>query len=133
MKSGLSGNILKAAIAIAAIAVVMGFTNPRKERYLDYASAKLATDIQSAICSESLGEAANQPDILRGITNLFTNICKTGIDLQRGTIRKIIDDTTRQQDFLVLSVYKTEVPRKKYTTIAAFGNFMTFESSEDSQ
>jgi Domain of unknown function (DUF4359) len=109
-----------ALVGLGAIAAGMGFTNPQKEQYLDYASAKLATEAKEAVCKPK-----NSPELLKDLNSLINNACKSGIDLQKDLAKVAIDSATRQENMLLFSIYTTEFPGKKYQTVGVFGNFFT--------
>jgi hypothetical protein len=44
----------------------------------------------------------------------------------RRVIKPYIDGSTKQQNFILFSIYETEMPNRKLSTIAAFGNFYMF-------
>ncbi len=113
----------KLVIALAglgAIAAAMGFTNPQKEQYLDYASAKWANDVKAVVC-----KTQDSPELLKDLNSLINNACKSGIDLQKDLAKVAIDSATRQENMLFFSIYTTEFPGKKYQTVGILGNFFT--------
>ncbi|MEE3718418.1 DUF4359 domain-containing protein [Tumidithrix elongata RA019] len=107
---------------VGAIALVMVFTNPNKEKYIDYASVKMATDIQNQLCKPT--ENKNPKDLLGNIKNLAADLCKLGIDSQDALVKKLITPRTQQQNMVIFSIYTTEVPGRTYKTLAIFGNFI---------
>ena len=55
-------------------------------------------------------------------------------DFAAGTIESLLDNTTQRQNLGVVSIYTTEVGKKSYQTVGAFGNFVTLPpSSENAQ
>ncbi|NJM27704.1 MAG: DUF4359 domain-containing protein [Pseudanabaena sp. RU_4_16] len=105
-----------ALVGLGAIAAAMGFTNPQKEQFLEYASTKLATEAKNAVC---------KPQNSSDLNSLIANACKSGIDLQKDLAKVAIDSATRQENMLLFSIYTTEFPGKKYQTVGIFGNFFT--------
>jgi Domain of unknown function (DUF4359) len=105
-----------ALVGLGAIAAGMGFTNPQKEQFLDYASTKLATEAKDAAC---------KPQNSSDFNSLIVNACKSGIDLQKDLLKVAIDSGTKQENMLLFSIYTTEFPGKKYKTVGIFGNFFT--------
>ncbi|MFN5762924.1 MAG: DUF4359 domain-containing protein, partial [Pseudanabaena sp.] len=53
--------------------------------------------------------------------------CKFLISQGKGVIKTLVENSTNQQNFVVFSLYATEMPNRKITTIAAFGNFIMFK------
>jgi hypothetical protein len=102
-------------IGTAAIAVVMAVTNPSKERYIEYATEQFSEAGKSSICAgDNIPIAAQQS-------------CKFVVSQGKGVIKALVENSTKQQNFVVFSLYETDTPNKKVTTIAAFGNFYMFK------
>lgn len=101
-------------IGAAAIAGVMAVSNPSKERYVDYATEYFAEAGKNSLCSSDLPLAAQQS-------------CKFVMSQGKGVIKPYIENSTKQQNFVLFSIYATDMPNKKLTTIAAFGNFFMFK------
>ncbi|MEB3340297.1 DUF4359 domain-containing protein [Okeania sp.] len=102
-------------------ATVMGFTNPPRDEYVNYASNKLATEIKESVCKES-----NVPEVLNNLTGDLLKSCEKLIKSQRTNIKEIMDNATKRQNLILFSLYTTEFTGKRYQTIGAVGNFLTF-------
>jgi hypothetical protein len=104
------------AILIGAVVVigVMAVSNPSKERYIEYATEQFSETGKTSICTGDLPVAAQQS-------------CKFLISQGKGVIKTLVENSTKQQNFVVFSLYETEMPNRKITTIAAFGNFFMFK------
>ena len=114
------GNVGKVAIALTVLAAGMAFTNPARDKYLTYASTKLETELESTVCKDS-----RIPQALSGITDSLIGSCKNLVTSQRSTIEHLLDNTTQRQNLGVVSIYTTELGKKSYQTVGAFGNFVT--------
>ena len=101
-------------IGVAAISGVMAFSNPSKERYIDYATDQFAEMGKSSLCSDS------------NLPSLAQQSYKFMVSQGRRVIKPYIDGSTKQQNFILFSIYETEMPNRKLSTIAAFGNFYMF-------
>ncbi|MBD2175438.1 DUF4359 domain-containing protein [Pseudanabaena sp. FACHB-1998] len=103
---------LQAILIGAAVVVgVMAITNPSKERYVTYATEQFAETGKTSICAgDNIPIAAQQS-------------CKFVISQGKGVIKSIVENSTKQQNFVLFSLYETDLPNQKITTIAAFGNF----------
>jgi hypothetical protein len=121
----------KGAIALAVLIGGMAVTNPGKEAYADYASVRLVEEVKKAICR---GKELPDLGVLQGVVETISSgvgeLCRTTINTS-GTlgftpVRNYILTTTTRQNFLIFSIYQTEIPGRKLTTIAAFSNFKTF-------
>ncbi len=98
-------------IGAVAIAGVMAVTNPSKERYIEYATEQFSETGKASICAgDNIPIAAQQS-------------CKFVISQGKGVIKSLVENSTKQQNFVLFSLYDTDMPNKKVTTIAAFGNF----------
>ena len=104
------------AILIGAVVVigVMAVSNPSKERYIEYATEQFSETGKTSICTGDLPVAAQQS-------------CKFLISQGKGVIKTLVENSTKQQNFVVFSLYAPEMPNRKITTIAAFGNFFMFK------
>ncbi|NEN90265.1 MAG: DUF4359 domain-containing protein [Okeania sp. SIO3H1] len=109
------------AIALTVTATVMGFTNPPRDEYVNYASNKLASEIRESVCKES-----KVPDFLSDFTGDFVKSCEKLIKSQRTTIKELMDNATQRQNLILFSVYTTEFQGNRYQTIGALENFITF-------
>ncbi|MGD1809617.1 DUF4359 domain-containing protein [Dapis sp. BLCC M126] len=118
----LSWGLSKAGvIALTVGATVMGFTNPPRDEYVNYASNKLATEIRESVCKES-----KVPDFLSDFTGDLVKSCEKLIKSQRTTIKELMDNATQRQNLILFSFYTTEFRGNRYQTIGAVGNFLTF-------
>lgn len=97
-------------IGAVIVAGAMAFTNPSKERYIEYATEQFTESGKNSFCSGDMPIAAQQS-------------CKFVISQGKGVVKPLIENSTKQQNFILFSIYETEIPDKKLNTIAAFGNF----------
>jgi hypothetical protein len=120
-------NIKLSTIALIAFGSIMAFTNPDRQEYLDYASRNLTNELPKILCNTS--EIENFFDFSDG--NLV-NFCKSGLgfglNLGQESIKKFIDKNTQEQNFVLLSIYKTRIPGREYKNFGIFDNFITFQS-----
>ena len=108
--------IIFAGAAIALVAMLI--TNPSQDRYIDYAAEEFAKTGQNSICTSNLPVAAQQQ--CEFAVNLLSSQGKP-------LIKQYIQGTTQQQNFFLFSIYTTDAPNRKLTTIAAFNNFHMFK------
>ncbi len=104
--------IILTGAAIALVAMVV--TNPSQDKYIDFAAEEFAKTGQNSICTSNLPAAAQQQ--CEFAVNLLSSQGKP-------LIKKYVQGTTQQQNFFLFSVYTTDAPNRKLTTIAAFSNF----------
>lgn len=121
----INGFLGSGAIALAILAGVMGMTNPPRSEYVHYASDALSEELKNSQCKES-----KVPDFLRDFSGDLVDFCESAIGASRGRIKSYLDNSTKRRNALIFSVYTTELFERRYQTIGAFGNFLTF-SAED--
>ena len=127
--SNFFGNVGKVAIALTVLAAGMGFTNPGRDKYLTYASGTLEKELETTVCKDS-----SVPQALSGVAETLIGSCKNLLTSQRSTIESLLDNTTQRQNLGVVSIYTTELGKKSYQTVGAFGSFVTLPpSSKDAQ
>ena len=115
--SNFFGNVGKVAIALSVLAGGMAFTNPPRDKYLTYASGVLETELKNTVRNDS-----RVPKALSGVA-------ETLLTSQRGSIEHLLDNTTERQNLGVVSIYTTQLGKKSYQTVGAFGNFVTLPPS----
>jgi hypothetical protein len=94
---------------------VMAFTNPNQEQYLQYASEQIIQKLPQDFCENSqlqkLFDFANRD---------LSRLCKSGLDLGlnigKESVKKIIDINTQRQNFILLSLYTTNIGNRQYQT-----------------
>lgn len=108
----------------------MAIANPGKEDYEQYATDELAIYAKDNVCpkvSEELGQE------LGGVLQSY---CKSLIDSARPQIRLLISQQTTQHNYLLFSIYETElalpspIPSYHFETIGILQNFYTYQAEE---
>jgi hypothetical protein len=116
------------AIAILLVLGLMAFTNPNREKYIQYASERIIKELPQDFCKTSKLEKwldfSNQD-----LTKLCQSGLGIGLNLGQGAVRQIIDDNTQRQNFILLSIYTTQLSEKQYQTAGLFGKFITFKKT----
>ncbi|NUN64522.1 DUF4359 domain-containing protein [Pseudanabaena biceps] len=106
-------------IVSALVAVVMIISNPSKERYSYYASEEFSEMGKDFLCSLDIP------------VGNFKQLCGVAIPVGKPVLKPIIEalvgQLTTPQNFFLFSIYTTDLGTKKYSTIAAFGNFYMFK------
>ncbi|TAE58883.1 MAG: DUF4359 domain-containing protein [Nostocales cyanobacterium] len=118
-----------ASVGIAGFTVLglaMANTNPKQAKYEEYAVGKLTTYLKTDFCQKT-------PNFLQ---NLIQFNCNELIDSVNPQIRDIITSTTKRQDYLIFSVYTTNlkidnlIPGYTFETVGAFDNFYTYKAEK---
>ncbi|MBE9187200.1 DUF4359 domain-containing protein [Microcoleus sp. LEGE 07076] len=124
--SNFFGNVGKIALALTVLAAGMVFTNPPRDKYLTYASGVLQTELENTVCKDS-----RVPEALSGVAQTLIGSCKNLLTSQRGSIEHLLDNTTERQNLGVASIYTTQLGKKSYQSVGAFGNFVTLPASSE--
>ncbi len=112
--------------ALATIGGLMVITNPGQNDYENYATEALTIYLKQEVCPQA-------PQELGGFLRSY---CKTLVDTGRPQIQRVIANKTIRQNYLLFSVYETElslpspVPSYEFGTIGAFQQFYTYEAQE---
>jgi hypothetical protein len=121
--NNINGFLGGGAIALAILAGVMGLTNPPRDEYIHYASDALSEELKKNQCKES-----KVPEFLREFSGDLVDFCETAIGASKVGIKSYLDNSTKRQNALIFSLYTTELFGRRYQTLGAFGNFLTFSS-----
>ncbi|TAF05366.1 MAG: DUF4359 domain-containing protein [Nostocales cyanobacterium] len=114
------------AAGIAVLGVTMAKTNPQQAEYEEYAVQKLTTYLKTDFCQKT-------PTFLQ---NLIQLNCEQLLESVNPQIRDIITSTTKRQNYIVFSVYTTDlkidnlIPGYKFETVGAFDNFYTYKAEQ---
>ena len=102
------------SIGTAVVAGVMVFSNPSTESYVNYATEQFSETGKNSFCSGEMPVAAQQS-------------CKFVLSQGKGVVKSLVENSTKQENFVLFSLYTTDLPNRKMTTLGAFGNFYMFK------
>lgn len=115
------------AAALVALGVGMATTKPSRAEYEEYATQRLSEYIKEQGCSKT--------------TNIFSNFikfnCAEIVDSASPQIKQIINASTEKHDYLIFSVYHTNlkinslIPSYKFETVGALDNFFTYKAKRE--
>ncbi len=114
-------------ITLSGLGGVMMFTNPGQGAYEQYATEELAVYLKDSVCSQV--SSTDLEGVLR-------NGCKILVDTGRPQITHLISQTTQRQNYVLFSVYRTELnfestlPSYQFETIGVLQNFYTYGAGE---
>lgn len=119
-------NIIKSAgiVVLAALGTAMAMTNPSQSDYEEYALEQLTDYLKDNVCTQAP----------KDFDNFLRRQCKTLVDSGRPQLRKMIAENTDQQNFLIFSIYHTELsvgpflPSYNFETVAAFNKFYIYQA-----
>ncbi len=115
-----------AAAGLAALGVTMAKTNPSQVEYEKYAVQRLSEYLKTDVCK-------NTTNI---IENLIRFNCDKLVDSANPQIQEIIARTTERQNYMIFSVYRTDlkisswIPSYKFETVGAFDQFYTYTAEK---
>lgn len=113
-------------VGISAIGLAMARTNPNQKQYEEYAVHRLTEYLEGNVCQKA-------PNLLE---NLIRFNCQELVKAANPQIKEIISVSTERQDFILFSVYRTDltlnswVPSYKFETVGAFDNFYTYNAEK---
>ncbi len=114
----MSGKAITGAIAIAALATIMGATNPKPAAYTDYAAERMIDNGENLVCEQTgYCEKDKMPTLVKQT-------------VKNNLMRPAIGVATKRQNLGLFSIYTTEVPGMgKMQTVGMFSNFFTYAQS----
>jgi len=114
------------AASIGVVGVAMAKTNPTSNEYEEYAVNRLTEYLKSDVCKKTS----------KLIENLLNSSCDKLVDSTNPQMRELLAKTTERQNFLLFSVYRTDLtlgawlPGYKFETVGAFHNFYTYSAEQ---
>jgi Domain of unknown function (DUF4359) len=115
-----------AAAGLATMGAQMARTNPSQIEYEQYATETLTEYLKGNVCTRT--------------TNLLQTFvkfnCTEVVESSKPQMQAIINQTTERQDFLVFSLYRTELkvnswlPSYRFETVGAFDQFYTYTAEQ---
>ncbi|KAB8335617.1 DUF4359 domain-containing protein [Scytonema tolypothrichoides VB-61278] len=113
-------------VGVAVLGMAMANTNPSQGKYEEYAVQRLSEYLKSNVCKKSQNP----------LENLIQMNCDKLLEAANPRMREIISISTEKQDFLIFSVYRTDlklndwVPSYKFETVGALENFYTYNAQK---
>lgn len=115
-------------VTLMSFGGVMAVTNPGQVAYEQYAASELTTYLKEDVCMQIEG--------LGDFQGVLRSQCKNLVDTGRPQLRQVIAQTTKRQNFLLFSIYQTElllpspVPSYQFETIGVLQNFYIYHAYE---
>jgi hypothetical protein len=113
-------------LALVGVGVALALTNPGQAAYDDYATAELTAYLEENACSKA-------PSFLG---NLLQVQCAELLEDNQDEIKQLISESTQRQNFLILSIYKTNLsvssllPAYEFETVGVFQDFYTYKARQ---
>lgn len=111
-------------IVLAGLGVAMALTNPGQNAYEQYASATLNDYLKKNVCTQ----------VSSGLSQFLESQCYSLVDTARPQLSQIIARNTKRQNFIVFSLYQTDLflpsalPNYQVKTVGVFQNFFIYEA-----
>ena len=113
-------------VALVGLGGVMALTNPSQETYEEYAVEQLTTYLKEEACPQA-------PKVLG---DLLQHQCKTLVDTGRPQIQQLITKTTQRQNFILFSIYRTNLeigpvlPVYHFETLGVLQKFYIYQADK---
>jgi uncharacterized protein YceK len=113
-------------IVLVGLGVTMGLTNPKPKAYENYASQSLDLYLKDNLCPQFTG----------GLNKILQSQCHSLVDTARPHLTQIIAQKTTRQNFLLFSIYETNLsipsalPDYHVKTLGVFEQFYTYEAEQ---
>ena len=110
---------------VIGLAGIMTLTNPGKKGYQQYADEALETHFKEEVCAE----------ISSQMGQWLRSQCYNLVDTAHPHLAQIIDRHTTRANFILFSIYQTELPIPampdyQLETIGMLGTFYTYQADE---
>jgi hypothetical protein len=113
-------------VVLLGLGVSMVLTNPGQDTYEEYATEQLTTYLKNEACRQA-------PNIFG---DFLQRHCKTLVDTGRPQIEQIISQKTQRQNFILFSIYRTNLqigpflPTYHFETVGIFQNFYIYQTQK---
>jgi hypothetical protein len=110
--------------SLAIVGIVMFQSNPKQDSYEKYAIQQINTYLKTDVCQKT-------PNFLQNLAKFNCNELVESINPQ---IKDLITATTTRQDYIIFSLYRTEIkvnswiPGYKFETVGGLNQFYTYNA-----
>lgn len=122
-------------ITLVVLGTVLGLTNPNQEAYEQYAVEQLSIYLKDEVCKQ----APTKLGFLRLDSEIVQRQCRSLVDTGRPQIQGIISETTERQNWLLFSIYRTDLdinsllPAYEFETLGVFQKFYTYQAKQQGE
>jgi len=111
---------------LVGIGLALVITNPDEDSYDQYATRQLTTYLKENTCTKPSGTFGN----------FLRQQCGALLEQNQKAIKQLISKHTQRQNFVVLSIYKTDlaipelasvIPAYHFESVGAFQTFYTYK------
>lgn len=113
-------------VSLGVVGGLLWLSNPGQQDYENYATSTLVSYIKNDFCGQATGDAAD----------FLTSHCKSLVDLSRPQLGKVIANRTERQNFILFSIYETDLslfdplPSYRFQTVGLFQQFYVYHYEE---
>lgn len=113
-------------VGLVVLGVTMAKTNPSQAEYEEYAVQRLTKYVKSDVCKKT-------PKMLEDLIKLD---CNKLVDSANPQVRELVAATTERQDFIIFSIYRTDLklnswlPSYTFESVGAFETFYTYSAEQ---
>jgi uncharacterized membrane-anchored protein len=113
-------------VGLVVLGVAMAKTNPSQAEYEEYAMERLTKYLKSDVCKKT-------PKMLE---NLIKLDCDKLVESASPQVRELVAGTTERQDFIIFSIYRTDLklnswlPSYTFESVGAFESFYTYNAEQ---
>ena len=97
------------------------FTNPNQKQYEEFAEEKLSLYAKENLCQAG---ASGLDQVVK------SQVCHMMVEAGKGQIPRVVRETTQKRDYMVLSIYETNLYLYKFRTIGVFNNFYVLDVNQ---
>lgn len=101
--------------------LILLVTNPSSQKYEKFATEELVIYAKDNICSPN---SNNLEEAIK------SQVCNLMIDTGRSQIPRLIRETTNRRNYVLFSVYETDLFLYKFETLGVFNNFYIIDVSK---
>jgi len=118
--------------ALVVLGVGLAWMNPGKEAYEEYAVKKLSTYLKDEVCTQT----PKQLEFLNPDPEFLKRQCQSLVDTGRPQIQQIIEQQTERQNWLIFSIYRTDInispllPAYHFETVGVLQQFLTYQAQQ---
>jgi hypothetical protein len=111
-----------AVLGLLGMGTGFGVTNPSQAAYSEFAASQATHYLVQELCSQP----ANLPSALN---QALGQGCATLSKAGKSEIRKFVNYNTQHQNFVLFSLYTTDLPLRRLVTLGILGNFYVLDAS----
>lgn len=131
--------LILGGIAFGGVGIGMALTNPSPEDYEEFAVGQLQEIMEQEGCDNLPKEFTGGIEIPEGLGNILQTQCPNIVEKASPILKRIITSSTQRQNFVILSIYRTDfsrnpvagyLPADQFATVAVFNRFYLYQADK---